>query len=53
MSRNNVIPFPRRQPSAQALEIYRHMTRHWSNELKRLLLPEYFRADQLARHRPC
>lgn len=46
MSSSNVIPFRKRPPSELELLAYRHMTRNWSEESKRLLFPEHFRLEQ-------
>lgn len=46
MSQNKVIPFRKRPPTAQELEIYRQMTRNWPPELKQQMFPEHFKHDQ-------
>lgn len=45
MSDSKIIPFRKRPPSPGEMEAYRRFTRNWSNELKRLMFPEYFRHD--------
>jgi hypothetical protein len=47
MSDQKVIPFrPRsRQLSEAELEVYRHITREWHPEMRRLMFPEHFAHD--------
>ena len=45
MSDSKVIPFRKRPPSPGEMEAYRRFTRNWSNELKQLMFPDYFRHD--------
>jgi hypothetical protein len=46
MTRDNVVvPFRRRPPAQQELEMYHMLTRHWSPALRRLLCPQYYEAD--------
>jgi hypothetical protein len=45
VSDSKIIPFRKRPPSPGEMEAYRRFTRNWSNELKRLMFPEYFRHD--------
>lgn len=42
MSNDNVIPFRKRPPSDKEMDVYRQVTRHWSEASKQLLLPEHF-----------
>ena len=51
MSDSKIIPFRKRPPSPGEMEAYRRFTRSWSNELKRLMFPEYFRHDNQADRR--
>lgn len=41
MTPSNVLPFRRRAPSKQELEVYRWMTRSWSPAMKRLMFPQF------------
>jgi hypothetical protein len=47
MTRDNVIPFRQRPPSAAEMEAYRQATRKWTPHMRQLLLPEHYRRDQL------
>jgi hypothetical protein len=42
---DNVIRFRNRTPTKAALEIYRRMTRNWSDEMKQLMFPDHYEAD--------
>jgi hypothetical protein len=41
MSDSNVIPFRRREvkPSTSEIEMYRKMTRNWSEQMRQLMFP--------------
>ena len=45
MSTDNVIPFRKRPPSQAELDVYRQMTKCWSDEAKKLLFPEHYQLD--------
>jgi hypothetical protein len=45
MSDNKVVPFRRRPPSEKELNVYRHITRNWHPDMRRLILPEHFKRD--------
>ena len=47
MSDNKVVPFRRREskPSATEVDMYRKMTRNWSEEMRRLMFPTYAEFD--------
>ena len=45
MSDQKVIPFRKRPPSENELEVYRKMTRNWSPEMRQLMFPEHFKRD--------
>jgi hypothetical protein len=47
MSDNKVIPFRRREtkPSPNEIEMYRKMTRNWSDEMRQLMFPALFELD--------
>ena len=53
MTCSNVVPFRKRAPSKNELEVYHWMTRGWSPGLRRLMCPQYYLcAEQLSpRHR--
>jgi hypothetical protein len=50
MTDRKVIPFRKRRPSQAELEAeleaYRHMTRNWHPQMRRLVFPEYFEKEQ-------
>jgi len=46
MSDSTVIPFRKRPPSEQELEMYRKMTRNWHPEMRQLMFPEHFKHDR-------
>jgi hypothetical protein len=46
MSDSNIIPFRKRPPSEQELEMYRKMTRNWHPEMRQLMFPEHFKHDR-------
>jgi len=41
-----IIPFRSSAPTQAELEAYRRMTRSWSPQLRQLLFPEHFKAEQ-------
>jgi len=45
MSQNNIIPFRKRPPSENELEICRQVTRNWSQQMRELMLPEHFKRE--------
>jgi hypothetical protein len=47
MSDNKVIPFRRREPkpSEIELEMFRHMTRNWSDQMRQLMFPLHSATD--------
>jgi hypothetical protein len=45
MSDQKVIPFRKRPPTEEELEIYRQITRNWHPEMQRLMFPEHFERD--------
>jgi len=47
MSDCKVIPFRRREtkPSEAEIEMYRKMTRNWSDEMRRLMFPQYCKLE--------
>jgi hypothetical protein len=47
MSDSNVIPFRRREPkpSMTEIEMYRRMTRNWSDQMRQLMFPDLFELD--------
>jgi len=47
MSDSNVVPFRRREtkPSTTEIEMYRRMTRNWSEEMRRLMFPTHSEFD--------
>jgi hypothetical protein len=45
VSNDNVIPFRKRPPSDEEMDVYRMVTRRWSNASKQLLLPEHFSVE--------
>jgi hypothetical protein len=52
MSDSNVIPFRKRPPSENELEIYRKITRNWHPEMRALMFPEHFKHDDAKRDQP-
>jgi hypothetical protein len=46
MSDEKVIPFRKRPPSEPVMDVYRHMTRGWHAEMRRLMFPEHFAHEQ-------
>ena len=44
MRSNNVIPFPKRTPSQEGLEVYRRITRNWSPTSRRIIFPDFQRS---------
>jgi hypothetical protein len=46
MSDRKVLPFRKRPPSEEELEVYRQITRNWHPEMRRTMLPEHFKRDQ-------
>jgi hypothetical protein len=52
MRESNVIPFRERSPSQRELEACQKMTRHWSNQMRQLMIPERYRADDPVRVPP-
>jgi hypothetical protein len=49
VSADNVIPFRKRPPSDKEMDVYRQMTRRWSDASKQLLLPEHFSVELVDR----
>ena len=47
MSDSNVVPLRRREaaPSMAEIELYRRMTRNWSDEMRQLMFPLIFELD--------
>jgi hypothetical protein len=43
---SNVIPFRRRGPKRAELEVYRRVTRNWSDAMRRLMFPHHWEADK-------
>jgi hypothetical protein len=41
MSDEKVIPFRRRPPSQDEMQMYRQITRNWDPGMKRLMFPEH------------
>ena len=46
MDNDKVIPFRKRPPSAQELEVYRQITRNWNPALRQMMFPEHFKHEQ-------
>jgi hypothetical protein len=53
MSDNKVVPFRRRQPKPTEVEIemYRRMTRNWSDQMRQLMFPMLAELDSNSRQR--
>lgn len=51
MIRSNVVPFRRRAPSKQEIEVYRWMTRSWSSGMKRLMFPQFYELESMKSRR--
>jgi hypothetical protein len=49
VSDDNVIPFRKRRPSKNELEVYRHVTRNWHPQMRELVFPEHSRHDDGAK----
>jgi len=47
VSESKVVPFRRREskPSAAEIEMYRRMTRNWSEQMRQLMFPDLFELD--------
>jgi hypothetical protein len=45
MDNDNVIPFRKRPPSEREMDVYRQITRCWSDASKQLLLPDHYQLD--------
>ena len=47
MSDNKVVPFRRREPKPSEIDIemYRRMTRNWSDEMRQLMFPTLAKLD--------
>jgi hypothetical protein len=45
VSTDNVIPFRKRPPHGNTLEMYRRMTRNWSDEMKQIMFPDLYQAE--------
>jgi len=47
----NVIPFKKKDqvPSKKEMEAYYMMTKNWSNEMKQLILPDYYKHEKNTR----
>jgi len=47
MSDSKVVPFRRREqkPTTTEIEMYRKMTRNWSDEMRQLMFPTHFELD--------
>jgi hypothetical protein len=43
---DNVIPFRKRPPSEQELEVYRQITRNWDPALRQMMFPDHFKREQ-------
>jgi hypothetical protein len=43
---SNVIPFRRRGPKRAELEVYRRITRNWSDAMRRLMFPHHWEGDK-------
>jgi hypothetical protein len=48
MSDSNVVQFRRREtkPTMSEIEMYRRMTRNWSDEMRQLMFPTHFQFDK-------
>ena len=46
MDHDNVIPFRKRPPSEQELEVYRQITRNWDPALRQMMFPDHFKREQ-------
>ena len=49
MSDDKIIPFRKRPPSENELEIFRKMTRNWHPDMRKLMFPEHVRHDEEAK----
>lgn len=47
MSNSNVVPFRRREakPSMTEIEMYRRMTRNWSDQMRQLMFPDLYELE--------
>jgi hypothetical protein len=43
---DKIIPFRKRPPSQAELETYRHITRGWTAEMKKMMFPQYYEHEQ-------
>jgi hypothetical protein len=43
---SNVIRFRRRGPKRAELEVYRRITRNWSDAMRRLMFPHHWEGDK-------
>jgi hypothetical protein len=49
LSTDNILPFRKRPPSDKEMDVYREVTKRWTDASRQLLLPEHYSNEWVRR----